>query len=475
MNRFCAVVTTCALAAALLTPLPSLADGPAHDGDMLTFRNASGVAATFSMTGGIDRSNPFFQKLGTNGRSCETCHQPSAGWSLTPENVRARFNRTRGRDPLFRLNDGANSPNADVSSFKARASAYSMLLTKGLIRVGMALPANAEFDLIDVDDPYGYASAAELSLFRRPLPSANLRFLSTVMWDGRETFADPLSKDCIFGTTSCFASLRFDLADQANGATLGHAQGAVELTQAQRDAIVDFEMGLFVAQIYDDDAKHLTSHGALGGPVPLAFQTTYFGINDVVSGDYRTAAPFDPRVFSIYDAWDKSTAMKEQDSRTVDARRAVLRGQSIFNTKPIRISGVKGLNDELGVAVLDGTCTTCHNTPGGGNHSVPAPLDIGISDAARSTPDLPLYVLRNRATGETITTSDPGRAMVTGKWKDIGRFKGPILRGLAARPPYFHNGLAANLAAVVDFYNDRFNIGFTAQEREDLIAFLRTL
>ena len=47
----------------------------------------------------------------------------------------------------------------------------------------------AEFELTSVDDPYGYASAAELSLFRRPLPTTNLKFLSAVMWDGRETFS----------------------------------------------------------------------------------------------------------------------------------------------------------------------------------------------------------------------------------------------------------------------------------------------
>ena len=88
---------------------------------------------------------------------------------------------------------------------------------------------------------------------------------------------------------------------------------------------------------------------------------------------------------------------------------------------------------------------------------------------------MPLYKLRNKTTGEIIATTDPGRAMITGKWKDIGRFKGPILRGLAARAPYFHSGFAADLDAVVDFYNERFGIGLTAQERADLVAFLRTL
>jgi len=63
-----------------------------------------------------------------------------------------------------------------------------------------------------------------------------------------------------------------------------------------------------------------------------------------------------------------------------------------------------------------------------GNHSIPMPLDIGLADASRRTPHLPLY-----------------------------------------------NGSTPDLPAVVNFYNERFNIGFTEQEQRDLVAFLRTL
>jgi cytochrome c peroxidase len=103
------------------------------------------------------------------------------------------------------------------------------------------------------------------------------------------------------------------------------------------------------------------------------------------------------------------------------------------------------------------------------------PLNIGMADASRRTLDLPLYTLQNSTTGETIQTSDPGRAMVTGRSSDIGKFKGPILRGLAARAPYFHNGSAATLEEAIDFYDVRFTIGLTAQEKQDLVAFLRAL
>jgi hypothetical protein len=462
------------LAALFSTSVTGHDDSPSFMPSMLPFRNPSGFAATYSTAGAVDLTNPFFQSLGTNGRSCASCHQPGDAWTVTPEHLRMRFDATAGMDPIFRLNDGAVSPLADVSSVEARRTAYGMLLAKGLIRVGIGIPANAEFDLIAVDDPYGFAGAAELSLFRRPLPAANLKFLSTVMWDGRETFFDATSTDCLLGTTKCFASIHFDLAHQSNDATLGHAQAATPLGDEQREAIVAFETTLFTAQVFDDDAGWLAARGATGGPIFLSQQNFYFGINDVVSGDYRTHARFDPDVFRLYDAWD--TFDRGDDARRAEARRAVARGQRLFNRKPITITGVKGLNDDFSVPVLNGTCTTCHDAPGAGSHSVPAPLDIGIVAAARRTPDLPLYTLRhNQPPFETVAVTDPGRALVTGKWNDIGKFKGPILHALAARAPYFHDGSAADLASVIDFYDTRFAIGLTAQEKRDLVAFLRTL
>jgi cytochrome c peroxidase len=74
-----------------------------------------------------------------------------------------------------------------------------------------------------------------------------------------------------------------------------------------------------------------------------------------------------------------------------------------------------------------------------------------------------------------VQTTDPGRALVTGRWSDVGKFKGPILRGVAARAPYFHNGSAATLEDVIEFYDQRFGIGLTDQQKSDLVAFLNAL
>jgi cytochrome c peroxidase len=447
-----------------------LASAPTARGQpgVLDTPDPSGVLRTITLDGSdFDLSNPFFQSLGTNGRSCVTCHVPASGWTITPAEVRRRFDATSGLDPIFRTVDGSNSPKADVSTVQARRQAYSMLLKKGVIRIGMSIPANAEFTLVAVDDPYGYASAAELSLFRRPLPATNLRFLTAVMWDGRESFTPQGTTPIAVGVSpqQDAAALFADLKHQAIDATRGHAQGGAPLFDAVAGAIASFELNLATAQQALDGVGRLDIAGGQGGPAFLAEQPFYVTINDVLGADV-SGSPFNPESMTLYDAWAYS-----RDRR----RAAIARGAALFGATRIKITGVGGLNDELGLAVILGSCTSCHDAPNVGNHSVALPIDIGVADAGFRTPDMPLYTLRNLATGQIRKTTDPGRALLTGKWKDIGKFKGPVLRGLAARAPYFHNGMAAGLRAVVDFYETRFSIGFTGREKADLVAFLEAL
>ncbi len=355
------------------------------------------MISTFTTNGVIDTKNPFFQVLGSNGRSCDTCHQASDAWTVTPAHLRERFRLSNGRDPIFRPNDGANCPTADVSTRQARRAAYSLLLSKGLIRIPMPMPANAEFSVVAIDDPYHCSSPAELSLYRRPLPAANLKFLSTVMWDGRETAPGQ--------------AIAADLRTQAIDATLGHAQAAVAPTDEQLDQIVAFETALFTAQSRDVDAGRLDSDGGRGGPRNLSAQDFFIGINDPL-GLNPTGAAFDPEAFTVFKNW--GSLGDDESSGRIAARAAVARGEKIFNTRTISITGVGGLNDKLGLPVIQGTCTTCHDSPNAGDHSVVAPLNIGVSDASRRTGDLPLFTLHCNTTGVDVQTTDPGRAMVSG-------------------------------------------------------------
>jgi cytochrome c peroxidase len=233
-------------------------------------------------------------------------------------------------------------------------------------------------------------------------------------------------------------------------------------------------LSLTTAQAFDYLAGNLNTHGASGGPGALAhpLDSFYVGINDPLGGNPLGSVPFTPFIFGLYDEWAKS-----QHSRASSGRASIARGEVVFNTKPINIVNVAGLNDDLDLPSIPGNCGTCHDTPNVGNHSLPVPLNIGVGDldSPLDVSYLPVFTLQNKLTGEIKKTTDPGRALLTGVWKDVGRIKGPILRGLAARPPYFHNGSARSLGDVIDFYNQRFNVGITAEEKADLVAFLNTL
>ena len=456
------ILSSVGIAAAGPATLGSNGNGPS----ILYFPNPSGTLEVIFTDGRFfDLNNPFFQDLGTNGRTCFSCHKPNDGWTINPPTVQAIFKATKGLDPLFNPVDGTNSPDADISKLAARKAASSMLLNKALIRVGLPIPADAEFTLTEVDDPYGFASPSQLSLFRRPLPTTNLHFLTGVMIDSRES-TGPITKTLNTTDESLYLSnLIFDLKHQANDATLGHAQASQSLSDTTLGQIVDFELHTFTAQLISTGAGSLDVKGAMGGPLDLSMERFYVTINDVLGAD-KLGNPFDSNAFTLFDVWANSHS---------SARAQILRGQQLFNNRQFEITGVGGINDDLQIPSLKGTCTTCHDSPNVGNHSVPLPINIGTSDGSRRTPDLPLYTLENKITHETVQTTDPGRALVTGLWKDIGKFKGPVLRGLPARAPYFHNGSAATIEDVIEFYDDRFHIGFTEEEYEDLEAFLRSL
>jgi cytochrome c peroxidase len=455
------VTLVAAAPVALIATVYASAATPRRAGG-LTFPNQSGAVEIAGMNE-RDSDNPFFKELGTNGRRCVTCHQPAQAWSITPAELGDRFDRTDGLDPIFRTNDGSNCEAADVSTTRKRRQAFSLLLQKGLIRVALDVPAGAEFDILAVDDPYRCAAPPRsASMYRRPLPSANLKFLSGVMWDGRASKPGHAIRD--------------GLIRQVIDAVTGHAQGSPP-PPTQIHAIVDFELGLFSTQVVDRSAGSLAEGVARSGPGALGRELFCIGINDPL--DMLPSMPgacagssggHDPFVFTLFRGWTDAGSSHRQ---------AIARGEAIFNTRQFVIDGVPGLNgrleDPVRRPILNGTCTVCHDTPNAGNHSVPMALNIGVADAARRTADLPLYTLRHRATGELVRTTDPGRAMVTGKWSDIGKFKGPVLRALAARPPYFHDGSAATLADVIRFYDTRFQARFTEREKADLLAFLRAL
>ncbi|HEX3915199.1 MAG TPA: hypothetical protein VHW71_16995 [Steroidobacteraceae bacterium] len=477
----------------------------AHDGGR-SDRSAdpTGILQTINSNRRTDPDGAFFQSLGTNGRTCATCHVADQGMSMSPPQINQRFEQSRGRDPLFNPVDGANCPNARSGD----AAARSLLLSHGLIRIALNLPAKAEFTVSVVHDPYGCAlvptgvnGQMALSTYRRPLPSTNLRFLSAVMWDGRESPSTPTS--ALNDELTDAANLIADLTQQAIDAVAGHSQGTMTPSKKQLADIVNFEMGLTSAQVFDRLAGPLDGRDALGGAAALAAENYYPGINDVLGADPNHIA-FDETSMTLYAAWEDGGNPYHDNGRDFFARRQarsdIAAGEVLFNTASMTISAVRGLNDN---AALDspvsfkGTCTSCHDSPNVGDHSLPLPLDIGVAHSPRAglendpnirkaiaqldEPDLPVFLIKGCSSpfsaGQPVSfyTTDLGKATSSGLCSDLNRLKGPILRGLAARAPYFHNGSAATLMQAVNFYNERFSMSLTPSQKRQLVAFLNSL
>jgi cytochrome c peroxidase len=499
------------LAVAALLLLAAIGTFGAGDGILIpsfaVFPNPSGFIATVNQGGPtVEASNPFFQDLGTNGRRCVTCHEPGDAMSITPPHIRQRFSATQGMDPLFRLVDGATCPTADVSTLYERREAYSLLLSKGLIRIGIAVPANADYQVISVYNHYGCNATDVISMYRRPLPTTNLPFLSAVMFDGRESSPATGTTKILYANYP--TSLLNDLAHQSVDATVIHAQGdGTRPTPEEQQQIVDFETKLFTAQIRDHQAGRLDEGGAKGGPAYLATQPFFISVNSSVHfllpafeqpGGQITPGDghFSSKIFNLYNEWAQGND-SERGERA--ARYSIAHGEELFNTLVIPISGVAGINDDIaagglvagGVPLLQGSCGTCHDTPNVGNHSFPTPLNIGTGDPSPTNhsvnlggldiSDLPEITVckKDPTTGQPTnnckTTTDLGQALIDGRFDHVGKIKGPILRGLAGRAPYFHNGSAATLADAVTFYNVRFNLNLSQQDQDDLVAFLKTL
>src|SRR5262249_45432704 len=125
-----------------------------------------------------------------------------------------------------------------------------------------------------------------------------------------------------------------------------------------------------------------------------------------------------------------------------------------------------------------GTCASCHQT------GINRPIDIGTTNlpTAKESPELPLFRITCNASatphpqlGRTFLTQDPGRALITGKCADLGSILTQPSRGPTALASYFANGSARDLHELVDYFDRRFRIGFTDNEKQDLVNFLSIL
>jgi hypothetical protein len=456
------------------------------------YDDSVGKVGLLNADGAVDtKGHPFFEPIGSNGRACVTCHQPANAMSSSSAAIRARWEATQGKDPLFAAVDGSNCPSAP----QELESSHSLLLHHGLFRIFLPWPPKAadgssmtpEFDLELVSDPsgcnsdpvYGLHSAhPQVSVFRRTRVVANMKY---VMNGGGAPFnikdGSPMARD---SDTGRFVNMNLmsdardpTLKDQALDAAMIHLQAPSALSAEQLQRIVQFENQLYVAADFSTQGGSLTEPGAPEDLGPAAMLKEQPGLGD----------NFYKPVFGYFDQW----ALLNGSDAQSQFRASVARGMQVFFTRPFFIRDVTHLNTVgLGNPVRR-TCATCHNARMTGMDFAPGWMDLGTgnkpwADDLPMTAELPLFKLTCKASapshpflGPVIYTHDPGRALTSGRCIDIGAITMQQFRGLAARAPYFSNGSAADLRALVDYYDKRFEAKYTEQEKQDLVNFLSSL
>ena len=454
-----------------------------------SYPDSDGVVTVIHVGGPVNtRGNPFFTALGSNGRACVSCHQPTDGMSVSVQAIQARWVETHGRDPIFAAIDGSNCPSLPQN----RASSHSLLLTRGLFRVARPWPPRApngrvikpQFSIQVIHDPTGcnlspiyglYSAHPMISVYRRPRPAANLKYATAYGFVFDPKTGLPLPIDPRTGLRYS-GNLMADgrdrtLREQALDALRVHIQDQEPVSTKTLNAIIRFESQIYVAQAISLTGGSLSAGGAHGGPSALAAGRP--GVLDALGHEQR----------SEFKSWSHENARNLSPAQRA-FRASVARGIEIFRHKTFLISDSAGLNSMNFGNPTRNTCSFCHNMARTGMDVAPGQVDIGTTNEpfADPQPDLPLFKLTcyrqyppQPYLGRVVYTHDPGYALTTGKCADIGKITVQDLRGISARPPYFSNGSAATLRAVVDFYNRRYDIGLTNQEKKDLVNLLSVL
>jgi len=399
------------------------------------------------------------KQLGGNGRSCADCHIPSESFQLSPASARARFDALQEKrehnknadDPLFRP--------VDADDFRingADAIDFSNLVENGLIRVTMPLPMNVKL----IDPATGQPSEeTSVDLWRAVMPVLNVAITGP---DGVLPIWPPgaprppimgqdpngpnrqggYQHDARFGT----------LQEQARGALFAHAEVSVEPPTGRLDDLAAFQQTLFSSP----------------GVELLA--------NAILSGSTSFPDP-DPELDEL-----------EQEGKVVFNRAcAQCHGATLHpsgSTSDATLAGIRPL------ARYHPIQTAC-----------PRPATDGFAPCPeRLARDARTYrITRADGTFQFVTTSDPGRLLLTGHSDDLGVMDVTQLRGISKTAPYFHNTSAATLEEMLDHYDAFFRFvarrnpppnlppnissnglvvdrGFVATgERAALLAYLRKL
>jgi cytochrome c peroxidase len=470
-----------------------------------TYSDPSGIVTVISTAGETNTSgHAFFTAIGSNGRACVTCHQPLDGMSVSVPTIQARWQATQGKDPLFAAFDGSNCPTLP----QEEASSHSLLLQRGLFRIARPWPPRSpegapiepQFTIEVVHDPSGCnldpryglkASHPMVSVFRRPRPVANLKYVTAFGYVFEPKNGLPLPLDPHTGlrySGNLLADQRArTLEEQALDALDNHLELQGKPTDEQMRQIVSFESALFVAQSADQRGGALTDAGAKGGPDELAVAKPGV-LKSSQNPQWSEFGSWAVAVNAVAaNAAEPNAATPNPAAPTnpqAAFRASVARGAALFRDRTFLISDSAGLNSmNFGNPTRD-SCNFCHNMTRTGMDVAPGQVDLGTTNEpfADPAPDLPLFKLTcaerfppQPFLGRVVYTHDPGFALTTGKCADIGRITIQQMRGLAARAPYFSNGSARSLRDVIDYYDRRYNIGYSEQDKQDLTNLMSVL
>jgi cytochrome c peroxidase len=395
--------------------------------------------------------------LGGNGRACSDCHLPSENFQLSPAAAQARFaalqaareHNPHADDPLFRP--------VDADDFRLNGDAagdYSNLLENGLVRVTMPLPANVRL----IDPSTGQPSdETEVDLWRAVMPVQNVAITGpdgvVPVWPPGAPRVPVMGQDPNgpnrqggYQHDARFATLQ----EQARGALFAHAQVSVEPPERMLDDLAAFQRTLFSSP----------------GAELLA---------DAIRSSSQSLPDPDPELDEL-----------EQQGTAVFARScATCHGGALHpSTSTPEATIVRPIVRYHNIQ------TACPRPPTDGY----APCPPRLERNART-----YRIARADGSFQFVTTSDPGRLLLTGQPADLGVMDNTQLRGISLTAPYFHNNSAATLEEVLDHYDAFFrrvarlnpppnlppilssnglvvDRGFvTAEERAALLAYLRKL
>ncbi|HEX7313901.1 MAG TPA: cytochrome c peroxidase [Pyrinomonadaceae bacterium] len=324
----------------------------------------------------------------------------------------------------FSANGGSDSRTIINNARARNPGADGAFNTADDVFASPGVPSNNSDGTYSLSPTYGFR---EQVTGRKSRSYIDAGYSNTLFWDGRAgaVFTDPLTNQVVLQNGAALESQ-----------VLGPPVSDAEMAHAGRDwsdvaARVAASKPLALSPDVPASLKEW-----IGGRSYSELFAEAFGTTDVTPARIALAiATFERTLYSDRTPFDAAV------SGIAALPPAETRGQNIFNGP--------------------GRCNTCHAGPLFTDNQF---HNIGLRPQ----------------------TEDPGRFAVTGNANDLGEFRTVGLRNVSLRAPYFHNGRFASLEDVVDFYNrggdfdapniDRNRIrplGLNAQQRADLVAFLR--